>query len=155
MRSESASDLEGDDAAAAAVNDNLGYLLKHVHLRFDALARPALTAIGLGGREFAVLAALAVDAPLSQHEAAQFLGIDRTTMVALVDALEAKSLVERKPAPDRRKNLVRLTPAGHDLLGRAQVVRADVERRFLSPVSDADVRELRRILRTLLASPLA
>jgi DNA-binding MarR family transcriptional regulator len=41
----------------------------------------------------AVLTVLAAGRPLSQLEAARRLGVDRTTMIARVDALEAKGLV--------------------------------------------------------------
>ena len=50
---------------------------------------------GIDGRELAVLTVLDAQAPLSQHEAAGQLGMDRTTMVTLIDALEAQGLVER------------------------------------------------------------
>jgi DNA-binding MarR family transcriptional regulator len=60
-----------------------------------------------------VLSVLRADHPLSQQEVAEQLGVDRTTMVALVDALESKGLVERhRNAADRRKNIVQLTSAG-------------------------------------------
>ncbi|MEV6833778.1 MarR family transcriptional regulator [Streptomyces sp. NPDC051133] len=49
----------------------------------------------MDARELAVLAVLAAGRPLSQLQAARRLGVDRTTMVALVDALEGKGLVER------------------------------------------------------------
>ena len=65
------------------------------------------------GRELAVLTVLAGDEPASQQQAAQRLGVDRTTMVALVDALEGKGLVQRHAdAADRRRNVVELTAAG-------------------------------------------
>jgi hypothetical protein len=52
-------------------------------------------------------------------------------MVALVDALEAKGLVQRRPHPDdRRKNLVELTGTGHDTRRRASQASEDAERRF-------------------------
>jgi DNA-binding MarR family transcriptional regulator len=44
---------------------------------------------------------------------AQRLGIDRTTIVAMLDAFEAKGLVSRHPHPaDRRCNVVELSESG-------------------------------------------
>ena len=112
-------------------NERLYPLLKHAQLQLAELIGPALAPYGIDGRELAVLNALADQDPLSQQETARRLGIDRTTMVALVDALEAKGLVQRRPHPDdRRKNLVELTGTGHDTRRRASQASEDAERRF-------------------------
>ncbi|MFD0561213.1 MarR family transcriptional regulator [Kitasatospora saccharophila] len=76
--------------------------------------------------------------------------MDRTTMVALVDALEAKSLAERVRSPaDRRKNTVRLTDRGRQLLDRAEEVRLRTEREFLAALPAPDAAALRAALRVL------
>src|SRR5262249_23120664 len=63
----------------------------------------------------AVLTVLAGQEPGSQQQAAQRLGVDRTTMVALIDALEDKGLVRRHAdAEDRRRDGGGLTEAGRD-----------------------------------------
>jgi DNA-binding MarR family transcriptional regulator len=132
----------------------LGYLLKHAQQRLVTAAGPAMAPFGIDGRELAVLTVLAADVPLSQQEAAERLGVDRTTMVALTDALEAKGLVERRrSAEDRRKNLVQLTPAGQDCLQGAGKARDEVEREFLAPLGDRLAAEFIRALRILAASP--
>jgi DNA-binding MarR family transcriptional regulator len=101
-----------------------------------------------------VLAVLAGKEPLSQQEAAEQLGVDRTTMVALIDALEAKGLVERhRSAQDRRRNIVELTPAGRDSLRRASRARDNVEREFLAPLGDDLARQFIRALQILAQGP--
>jgi DNA-binding MarR family transcriptional regulator len=120
-----------------ALAHRLGYLLKHVQQRLAQAARPAIAPFGIDGRELAVLAVLGADVPLSQQEAAEQLSIDRTTMVALVDALEDKGLVQRRRSPaDRRKNIVALTAPGHSCLQDAGRARDQVEREFLAPLGD-------------------
>ncbi len=132
----------------------LGYLLKHAHLSYAELAGSALAPHGVDGREVAVLSRLSGPDPLSQQEIARRLGIDRTTMVALVDALERKGLVERHPHPDdRRKNLVALTAAGRETLAAATRALDEAERRFLGPLGEAGAREFTEALRRLLAGP--
>src|ERR1700733_3814264 len=64
-----------------------GYLLQHVCLRLGELTTAALAPYDLIGRELAVLLVLASGEPASQQDAARRLGVDRTTMVGLVDAL--------------------------------------------------------------------
>jgi DNA-binding MarR family transcriptional regulator len=125
----------------------LGYLLKHAQLGLAELTAAALEPYRVSGRELAVLTVLAGDEPASQQQAAQRLGVDRTTMVALVDALEGKGLVQRHAdAADRRRNVVELTAAGRDTLHRGGEAAAEAERRFLAPLSPRDARQLKAAL---------
>ncbi|KUM95771.1 MarR family transcriptional regulator [Streptomyces cellostaticus] len=136
--------------AQTTLTSRLGYLLKHVHLRFTEASAQALAPFGVDGRELAVLAVLAADRPLSQMEAAGRISVDRTTMVALVDTLEGKGLVaRRRSTEDRRRNTVQPTPEGQELLREAELARAEAERRFLAALSDTDTECFLRALRTL------
>jgi DNA-binding MarR family transcriptional regulator len=129
----------------------LGYLLKHAQLGLAELTAAALEPYALTGRELAVLTVLAGDEPASQQQAAQRLGVDRTTMVALVDALEDKGLVRRHAhAEDRRRNVVELTEAGHGTLHQAGQAAQEAERRFLAPLSARDAQRLKGALLTLI-----
>jgi DNA-binding MarR family transcriptional regulator len=130
----------------------LGYLFKHAGLRLTEAVAESLAPFGIDGRRLAVLAVLAAGPPLSQSEAAERLAVDRTTMVALVDGLEAQGLVERRRSErDRRRNVLELTPDGRDLLRDAEAARAEAERDFLAPLAAADAAHLVRTLRALIA----
>jgi len=149
-------DTERDDVLAAAdgpseaLASRLGYLLKHAQLRLTEASAQALEPFGIDGRELAVLAVLAAEYPLSQLEAAGQLGVDRTTMMNLVDALEAKGFVERRRSPqDRRRNIVELTASGHDRRRQAEQARELTERQFLSPLGAGEADRLIRALRLL------
>ncbi|MEU7852636.1 MarR family transcriptional regulator [Nonomuraea sp. NPDC049141] len=129
----------------------LGYLLKHANLRLTQLTGPALEPFGIDGRELAVLHVLDEADPLSQQEAARRLRIDRTTMVALVDALEGKKLVSRRPHPDdRRKNMVELTTRGRDTLRDGGQAVEEAERAFLAKLPADDAVLLRELLDRLI-----
>lgn len=139
---------EGPDPELAS---RLGYLLKHAQLRLFEMTAAALAPYGVNGRELAVLVVLAGCEPASQQQAARRLGVDRTTMVALVDALEAKGLVARRPdAGDRRRNVVELTAAGRDTLDRGSRAGDDAERRFLAPLTPSAAKQLKDALRALI-----
>lgn len=128
----------------------LGYLLKIVYLRFGELTTTALAPLGIDTREWAALISLDDRRPMSQAEVAERMGIDRTTMVAVVDGLQRKGLVRRVPhQDDRRKNVVDLTTAGRDVRRRAVRRVDECERRFLSALSDTEARRLKKALRTL------
>jgi DNA-binding MarR family transcriptional regulator len=147
---------EGDAAAGPPpeLGSRLGYLLKHARERLSELTSAALAPYGLEGRELAVLLVLAGGEPASQQEAARRLGVDRTTMVALVDALEHKGFVSRHPhAGDRRKNVVELTPAGRGTLAKATRASDDAEREFLAPLSGPAAKQLKDALLALVTSP--
>ena len=118
-------------------------------MRLAELTAPVLEPFGISGRQCAVLLAVNEQAPSSQHDIAQRMGVDRTTMVALVDELEAKGLVQRRPdARDRRKNVVALTEAGRTTLEGATRAVDEAERRFLGPLSDDEAAAFRAALRT-------
>jgi DNA-binding MarR family transcriptional regulator len=138
--------------AEGSADLRLGYLLKHVQLRFAQLTSAELAPLGISPREWATLSCLN-DERASQREVAELLGVDRTTMVALVDELQAKGLVERRPQPeDRRKNIVTLTRNGRDLMRRGGRLIDSCEQRFLAPLSKSDAAQLKKILATLIAT---
>jgi len=121
-----------------------------VQQRLVQAATSAMAPFGVDGRELAVLTILSAGVPLSQQEAADQLRVDRTTMVSLVDALEAKGLLERRRSTDdRRKNIVQLTETGrHRLRGAARALD-EVDREFLAPLGDELAREFIRALQIL------
>jgi len=152
--SSAASDDQHATGPGPELTGRLGYLLKHARLRLGELGAAALAPYGLDGRELAVLLVLASGEPASQQEAARRLDVDRTTMVALVDALEGKGLVARHPhAADRRKNVVELTPSGRATLREATQASDDAERRFLAPLTSTAVEQLKDALYTLVTQP--
>ncbi len=137
-------------AQRPAVGGRLGYLLKHAQLRLAEFTAPALAPFGITGRELAVLITIDDPVPQSQQDVAGRLGVDRTTMVALIDTLQDKGLVERLPDPaDRRRNVIALTGAGTSTMTGAIAASDDAERRFLSGLSAAEVASLRAALRVI------
>jgi DNA-binding MarR family transcriptional regulator len=133
-------------------SERLGYLLKHAQLQFGELVGAALAPLGIDGRQWAALLCLEDQRRSSQAELARWLGIDRTTMVALIDDLETKGLVERRPhTDDRRKNTVELTAAGRDVRRRAARLVDDCERRFLAALTERQAQQLRRALQAVIA----
>lgn len=91
------------DASPPGSLPRLGYLLKHANLRFGELVQGALEPLGIGPREWAALLCLNDQRARSQAEVAHQLGIDRTSMVALIDDLEERALVERRTHRDDRR----------------------------------------------------
>jgi len=131
----------------------LSYVLGRLHRRSLALEADALAPVGTGVKQHAALAVLADEGPMSQQELGQRLGIDRTTVVAVVDALEDSGLVERTRAPgDRRSYLVTPTRKGKDALRSGRRAVRDAERALLKGLGAQERRTLTELLARALAA---
>jgi DNA-binding MarR family transcriptional regulator len=136
-----------------ALAERLGPLLGRAHDAHRRLALEALAPLGLGVKSVGALTVLQAEGPLSQRRLAERQGIDRTTMVAVVDELERLGAVERRKDPgDRRANALHITPKGRRLLTRARTAVAGAEAAFLAPLPAAEQQRLRAALRTLVES---
>jgi DNA-binding MarR family transcriptional regulator len=136
----------------AALSDRLGYLLGRTHVAHREVAERALASLGLGVKEFGALSVLVQEGPLSQQRLGERQGVDRTTMVAVVDALEQAKLVERRRDPsDRRAYSLHATPKGRRVLERARTAANRAEDEFMAPLAPADRRRIKALLRALLS----
>ena len=132
--------------------DQLGPLLGRAHDEHRRIAERELAALGLRPKALGALMVLAVEGALTQQRLAERQGIDRTTMVAVVDELERARLVERRRNPtDRRAYALHLTAAGRSALERGRDATARAEEAFLAPLSAAERRDLKATLRRLVA----
>ncbi len=107
----------------------------------------ALEPLGLEPGEFALLRAVAASDGESQHALAERLHISPSWMVAIVDELEQRELLERKPhARDRRIRNLHLTPGGKKLLRRAEQQAQQFDRQVTGPLSETELRRLLDLL---------
>jgi DNA-binding MarR family transcriptional regulator len=134
--------------------DRLGFLLGRAHAAHRVDAGAALAPLGLDVKEYGALRILADEGPLSQQHLGERQGVDRTTMVAIVDALQAKGLVDRqRDLRDRRSYALGATATGRRLLGRAEEAIMRAEDEFLAPLAPRDRRRLVELLRRTLVRP--
>lgn len=131
--------------------DRLGYLLKHAYHRLGDELGAALAPYRLLPRELGVMAVIAeAEEQPSQLEIAARLGVDRTTMVGVIDVLEEKGYVARRRSDlDRRRNVVTLTSAGEACRAAAERARERVEREFLAPLDPETAETLTEALLVL------
>lgn len=143
-------EMASEQNPGARLGARLIYLLKRTLLALEDLHAEHLAPVGVSGRELAVLLLLNSKGPESQQQAAGRLGVDRTTMVGLVDGLEAKGFVARRAdAGDRRRNVVELTDGGYTALARAVRASDQAERQLLTDLNDAESAQLRTLLTRL------
>ena len=95
-----------------------------------------------------VLHLIEPERPVPMRQLASTLGCDASNVTGLVDRLEARGLVERRPSlDDRRVKVLQLTRAGSRL--RAQLLRRMTGSCSLARLSATDQRALVRMLEVL------
>src|ERR1700754_5050820 len=98
------------DGGPATDHVGLGMLLAAAHNQSRERLNQALRPLGINVRGFTVLLALPMYGPVSQRDLIGHIGIDKSTMVRLIDELEDGGLVSRERAPqDRRAHSIVLT----------------------------------------------
>jgi len=108
----------------------------------------ALESIGLTPALFGLLNVLGAREGAIQQELGLAMGIDRSTMVLLVDGLEAKSLAKRRPHPaDRRAREVAITPKGRRVVQQGRQMALQVEDEVLRGLTSGERRQLLKLLR--------
>ena len=113
----------------------------------------ALDSLGLTTAQFALLNVLGTHKGAIQQELGATMGIDPSTMVSLIDQLEAAGLAKRRPRPtDRRAREVVITPKGRRVLEQARRLATQVEDDVFGGLSGAERRQVLALLRRALES---
>jgi DNA-binding MarR family transcriptional regulator len=111
-----------------------------------------LAPLGLDPRQVMVLRRLAGDEGRSQQALGDALQIPPSRMVALVDALEQRGLLRRRPSPsDRRVRTLHLTKEGRWLLGDLVEISVEHEQRLCRGLQPAEREQLLTLLNRLAA----
>ena len=127
-----------------------GFLLSWNGRRIAYAFGEALAPLGLKPQHFGVLNLIATVPGSAQQELVERSMIDPSSMVAVLDELEALGLARRRPHEgDRRKHALELTDDGKRTLKRARALAARTYEEIAAPL-DAEEREtLQRLLRKL------
>jgi DNA-binding MarR family transcriptional regulator len=138
---------EGASTRRGLLPTLLGYQLRRAQIAvFQDFAR-AMADFDITPGRFGVLEVIAANGGLSQSELGTILGIDRSTVVAVIDRLEADGLVRRMKAPnDRRSHALRLSEKGAVTLAVLEQRVAAHERDIASALSAAERKTLLDLL---------
>lgn len=116
-------------------------LMEDKHLYKHELAAP----------DCGILYVLHTGAVLNQLTLGQELGIDKATIVKIIDKLEKLKLVKRDVDPtDRRSKLVSLTTKGAAMLEKIRIIRNEMETEVFKQFTKEDEAQLRRLVPQLL-----
>ncbi|MEV4636849.1 MarR family transcriptional regulator [Actinoplanes sp. NPDC049548] len=112
--------------------------------------RPVLESHGVSMWGYVVLSALADEPMRTQAALARAIGADKTRIIADLDDLQERGLIEREPDPaDRRVRLLRLTAAGRKLHQAVRTAIRAEEERLLAGLTSAQKQLFLRILQDL------
>jgi DNA-binding MarR family transcriptional regulator len=111
---------------------------------------PVLEANGVSMWGYSVLVALDRSAIRTQAALAEAIGADKTRIIAILDELQDKGLIDRVADPeDRRARLLAITKAGRKVKEATQTAIQRGEERWLGTLSADDRATFLRILQEL------
>ena len=136
-----------------AVSGFTGFLMRKVsHASFEGFAE-IVARHGLHPMHFGLLSILDAEGPISQQELGRLLGIDPSSMVARMDALEKLGLVERERSPDdRRAYEISLTPEGRKALKGLRAEAREYGKEFFRALTSKEQEQLNLLLLKLAAT---
>lgn len=120
----------------------------------NARANARLATLELKVRSYSILALACSTSGPSQRDLAEFLCLDPSQIVALVDGLEQRGLVERLSDPkDRRSKVIQATAAGKRLYKRAAEAVREAEDASLQELTGEERDQLRGLLKKIAFTP--
>ncbi|WP_144127360.1 MarR family winged helix-turn-helix transcriptional regulator [Catellatospora sichuanensis] len=144
--------MTDDDTAPTRLTGLPSWLLTQTAAYAGRLVTDGLASVDARGYHFRVLATLDEYGPASQAALGRRSGIHLSDLVAAINELAARGLVERAPdLDDRRRNVVTLTATGRRQLATLDEQLATVQEQLLTPLSAAERTQLTTLLAKLLA----
>jgi DNA-binding MarR family transcriptional regulator len=121
----------------------IGYQLRLAQLAVFNDFAADLKDFDISPGRFGVLVLISANPGMTQSLLAGATQLDRSTMVAVIDQLEARGLVERRASPtDRRSNALVLTAAGEKLLKQLKRRIKQHEARIAAAMTPAETATL-------------
>ncbi|MBN9046633.1 MAG: MarR family transcriptional regulator [Rhizobiales bacterium] len=125
-------------------SSQIGYVARQWRKTVDARLQP----FSLTEASWTLLVQLArADEPMRQKDLAAALGLDNTSVVRLLNNLEADGLIERQTIDDdRRARLLFLTEQGEATVRQVESVADGIEKDLLKGISSDDLKVTRRVI---------
>lgn len=149
--------MDFDDDIIRAHMQSFGYLLSHGHALYQRRLLAAVEGTGLHMGHVVVLASLwqhhrqGESSDLTQTRLVQVSGIEKSSLVLFLDALEKDGWVERRRHPaDRRAHLIHLTDSGRQRFEKIGYRLFQCEQAALSPFTPDEQAQFKALLSRLL-----
>jgi DNA-binding MarR family transcriptional regulator len=140
------------DVSGYDVSEQIGHLLRkayqrHLAIFAQTIGDPQLTAV-----QFAVLSASLRLGPSSMSDLGKATAIDAATVRGIIERLKSRGLIELQTnSDDRRKVVVELTRAGHELVAMTTPTAAHISELTMSDLNAVERVAVLYLLRKLSA----
>ncbi|MGI0073603.1 MAG: MarR family winged helix-turn-helix transcriptional regulator [Nitrosotalea sp.] len=115
-----------------------------------ALDAELLLGYNLSGAQWKVIASLAISNGLSQKELADFLSLDSSTLVPVIDKMEQNGFVTRKPDPnDRRNNRIFITKKSESVIDSIVDAILKLRKAVYKDISTRDIEITKKVLQKM------
>jgi len=133
-----------------AVYTKPGYLFRRMQQIAVAIFMEECRAFDLTPVQYAALVAIQTHPGIDATRLSAVIAFDRSTLGSVIERIEAKGLLERKPSPDdRRIKLLYLTRSGAALLREIVPAVDRAQARMLEPLKPAERKTLMALLSQL------
>ena len=130
-----------------SLRDGFGRLVSRTARQWRRAADRRLQPMGLTEATWLPLLHVArARTPLRQKDLAADLAVDNSTVVRLLDELQANGLVERREGDDRRAKVIMLTASGRAIVTRVEREIQAMRKEVLAGVSEPDLRTAYAVL---------
>ena len=127
-----------------------GHLIRRAHQLSVAIFMDECAAQNMTPVQFACLVEIARHPGIDATRLASAVAVDRSTLGNVLERMEGKGWVERRPSPDdRRVKLLHMTAAGKPLLRAAGDAARATQKRILAPLSVEEQATFLRLLERL------
>ena len=127
-----------------------GYLFRRMQQIAVSIFMEECKAFDLTPVQYAALVAIHTHPGIDATRLSAVIAFDRSTLGSVIERLEAKDFIERKPSPeDRRIKLLHLTKAGTAILREIIPAVERAQARMLEPLKPADRKALTGLLAQL------
>lgn len=162
MRRKKSSSLESDVLAGSrtgitghvhpALKQYFGYALFKTAMRMKTKMADLVGPYGMIPAQIGIIMILKESGPMNQMTLGESMGVDKATMVKLIDGLEEQKLIKRTTSPeDRRAKFISLTEKGIKVQAVVLQKSKAVEDEFLEPLTATERKAFRGILDKLLS----
>lgn len=136
-----------------ALKRYLGYALSKTAVRLKAMVAKRLNSFEIIPVQNGIMRLLEETGPMNQASIGETMGIDKATMVKLIDGLESLKYIKRTPSSeDRRAKFVSLTEKGTKVLVKTSKEVSEAELEFLAPLNESERKTFTSLLDKILSS---
>lgn len=141
---------ENDLWRASDVSSRPGFLIRRLHQIHTGLFLEACGGENITPVMYSVLSCLSQHGAMDQTTLARAVAIDKTNMTDVLRRLMKRGFIKRAVSEtDRRVRLTTLTPAGEEVLKRADPLASDAHRETLAALSPQDRVRFIRMMMTI------